>query len=46
MTSDIDVLKYLESYGVINKDDFRFDFGGSYPNIPEVDSDLENEINR
>jgi len=31
---------------LINSEDYRKDFGGGHDDIPECDSDLENEINR
>lgn len=46
ISKDYDILKYLYNYGLISVEDFRIDFGGIENDIPEPDSDLENEINR
>ena len=43
-TKSKDVLKTLDYYGVLSKDDLRTDFGGS-ADLPDCDSDLENEVN-
>ncbi len=41
-----EVLGMLNNYGVITKDDLREDFGGEdSKDMPDCDSDLENEIN-
>lgn len=45
MSKDLEILKMLTSYGLISKEDLRPDFGGSQE-IPEADSDLEEEINK
>ena len=46
VSKDPEILRYLYNYGVICKDDLRPDFGGSQGEIPDADSDLENEINK
>lgn len=38
-------MRILTSYGLISKEDLRPDFGGS-EDIPEADSDLEDEIGK
>lgn len=38
-------MRILISYGLISKEDLRPDFGGS-EDIPEADSDLEDEIGK
>lgn len=44
VSKDPDILKILFSYGLISKEDLRFNFG--YSDLPEADSDLENEISK
>lgn len=36
----------LYSYGLISKEDLRPDFGSGVDDMPECDSDLENEIKK
>ena len=46
VSKDPEILRYLMSYNLISHDDLRPDFGGfEGENIPDVDSDLEAEIN-
>jgi len=46
VSKDPDILRLLLSYGLINKEEMRPDFGGNNPDIPECDSDLEEELHR
>ncbi|EGR31702.1 hypothetical protein IMG5_103460 [Ichthyophthirius multifiliis] len=45
ISKDLDILKLLLSYGLISKEDLRPDYGGN-TDVPETDSDLENEQNK
>lgn len=44
ITKDAEILKILFAYGLISKEDIRPDFGGGVDEMPECDSDLENEM--
>lgn len=45
-TKNKEVLSMLNCYGCISKDDLRQDFGGNDDkDLPDCDSDLENEVN-
>jgi len=37
-------LKLLLNYGLVNREEFRPDFGGGSNDTPDCDSDLEEEI--
>lgn len=44
ISKDADILRLLISYGLMSKEELRTDFGGTQGDIPDCDSDLENEI--
>ncbi|KRX05725.1 WD40-repeat-containing domain [Pseudocohnilembus persalinus] len=46
ISKDVDILKMLYSYGLISKEDLRPDFGTGQDEMPDCDSDLENEVNK
>lgn len=46
ISKDADILKMLYSYGLLSKEDLRPDFGNGNDDMPECDSDLENEIKK
>ncbi len=47
ISKDHDILKLLLGYGLISKEDLRTDFGGGgQDELPEADSDLENEVKK
>ena len=46
VSKDPDILKCLINYGLVNKEEMRPDFGGTNGDIPDVDSDLEEELSR
>ena len=47
VTKNKEILKLLDQYGMMDKDDLRPDFGGSEDpgEYPDCDSDIENEVN-
>lgn len=47
VSKDSDIIRTLQSYGLMSKEDLRTDFGGGTDqDIPEADSDLEEEIGK
>jgi hypothetical protein len=46
VTKDKAIVKCLRNFGLIISEDYRQDFGGGDDDIPECDSDLENEVNK
>ena len=44
VSKDPDIIRMLLSYGLISKEDLRFNFGHDNSEIPDADSDLEAEI--
>jgi len=45
LTKDKEILKVLMAFGVAKKEDLGTDFGSGQDGVPEVDKDLEAEIN-
>ena len=44
VTKDPDVLRLLMNYGLVNREELRPDFGGTAEDVPDCDSDLEEEL--
>ena len=44
ISKDHDILRLLMSYGLVSKEEFRSDFGGTNADVPDADSDLEEEL--
>lgn len=45
VTKDPDILRLLMNYGLVSKEELREDYGGTGGDIPDCDSDIENELN-
>lgn len=46
ITKDRNIVACLKNFGLIHQEDLRQDFGGGEDDIPECDSDLENEVEK
>ena len=44
VSKDPEILKLLYNYGIISKEDLRPDFGTGENEMPDADSDFENEL--
>ena len=43
VSKDSEILKTMFNYGLISQEDLRVDFGTGQEDMPDCDSDLENE---
>ena len=46
VSKDKDILFLLKTFGLVCREDIRINFGDITEELPDADSDLENEINK